>query len=39
MFFLSVKTIETYKARLMQKLGAHSRAELVRYALELDILE
>jgi len=39
MSFLSVKTVETYKARLMQKLGVHSRADLVRYALELGILE
>lgn len=30
---LSVKTVETYKARLMEKLALHSRAELVRYAL------
>jgi len=37
--FLSVKTVETYKARLMQKLGMRSRVELVRYALELGILE
>jgi len=36
---LSVKTVETYKARLMQKLDVHSRADLVRYALELGILE
>lgn len=36
---LSVKTVETYKARLMQKLGLRSRAALVRYALELGILE
>ena len=39
MSFLSVKTIETYKIRLMQKLGVNSRAELVRYTLELDISE
>lgn len=30
---LSVKSIETYKARAMEKLGLDSRAELVRYAL------
>jgi DNA-binding CsgD family transcriptional regulator len=28
---LSVKTVETYRARVMQKLELHSRAELVRY--------
>lgn len=38
MLFLSVKTVETYKARLMEKLGLRSRAALVRYALELGIL-
>jgi two-component system, NarL family, response regulator NreC len=32
--FLSVKTVETYKARLMVKLDLHSRAELVCFALE-----
>lgn len=31
---ISVKTVETYKTRLMEKLGLHSRAEIVRYALE-----
>jgi DNA-binding NarL/FixJ family response regulator len=31
---ISVKTVETYKARAMEKLGLQNRAELVRYALE-----
>lgn len=31
---LSVKTIETYRARAMEKLGIDSRSALVRYALE-----
>jgi DNA-binding NarL/FixJ family response regulator len=31
---LSSKTISTHKARLMQKLVAHSVADLVRYAME-----
>jgi len=30
--FLSIKTIETYRKRLLEKLGLRSRAELVRYA-------
>lgn len=30
---ISVRTVETYKVRLMEKLGFHSRAEVVRYAL------
>jgi two-component system, NarL family, response regulator NreC len=31
---LSVKTVETYRARAMEKLGLEGRAALVRYALE-----
>lgn len=30
---ISVRTVETYKARLMEKLNFHSRTEIVRYAL------
>jgi DNA-binding NarL/FixJ family response regulator len=30
---LSVKTVETYKARSLEKLGLHSRSDIVRYAL------
>lgn len=36
--FLSVKTVETYKSRLMTKLGLGSRAELVRFALERGLI-
>ncbi len=36
--YLSVKTVETYKARLMEKLGLKSRAALVRFALEHGLL-
>jgi len=31
---ISVKTVETYKARSLEKLSLHSRADLVRYALQ-----
>ncbi|QEL20492.1 response regulator transcription factor [Limnoglobus roseus] len=31
---LSVKTVETYRARAMEKLGLQSRADLVRYAVQ-----
>ena len=31
---LSVKTVESYKALSLEKLGLHSRADLVRYALQ-----
>jgi two-component system response regulator NreC len=39
MLYLSVKTVETYKGRLMVKLGLTSRAALVRYALQRGLLE
>jgi DNA-binding NarL/FixJ family response regulator len=39
MLHLSVKTVETYRARLMAKLGLRNRAELVRYALRRGLLE
>ncbi len=39
MLYLSVKTVETYKARLMEKLNLRSRAALVRFALEEGVLE
>lgn len=31
---ISVKTVDTYKMRAMEKLGLHSRVALVRYAIE-----
>ncbi len=36
--FLSVRTVETYKARLKDKLGLQGRAELVRYAMRQGFL-
>jgi two-component system response regulator NreC len=39
MLGLSVKTVETYKSRLMTKLGLTGRAALVRYALQRGLLE
>jgi two-component system, NarL family, response regulator NreC len=36
---LSVKTVETYRSRIGEKLGLKTRADLVRYALELGLLE
>jgi two-component system, NarL family, response regulator NreC len=35
---LSVKTIETYRARVSEKMGLRTRADLVRYALEVGLL-
>jgi DNA-binding NarL/FixJ family response regulator len=36
---VSPKTVTTYRGRILQKLGLHSNAELVRYALEHGLLE
>jgi len=36
--YLSPKTVDTYRQRIMEKLGLHHRAELVRYALEHGLL-
>lgn len=36
---LSVKTVETYKSRMMEKLGLQNRAALVRMAIDLGILD
>lgn len=37
--FLSVKTVETYRARGMEKLGLQTRAQLVKSALKRGLLE
>jgi two-component system, NarL family, response regulator NreC len=39
LLFISVRTAETHRAHIMQKLGLASRAELVRYALSQGLLE
>ena len=36
--FLSVRTVETHRAHIMQKLRLQTRAELVRYAMEQEML-
>lgn len=36
---LSVKTVSTYRGRVLEKLGLHSNADLVRYCLEHGITE
>jgi two-component system response regulator NreC len=38
MLFISPKTVDTYRQRLMDKLGLASRAELVQYALKHGLL-
>jgi two-component system response regulator NreC len=37
--YLSVRTVETHRAHIQQKLKMSSRAELVRYALDHDLIE
>jgi two-component system, NarL family, response regulator NreC len=37
--YLSVRTVETHRAHIQQKLGMSSRAELVRYALDNDLVD
>lgn len=39
LLYISVRTAETHRAHIMQKLGLSSRAELVRYALDHDLVE
>lgn len=36
--FVSTKTVETYRGRFAEKLGLKSRADIVRYALDLGLL-
>jgi len=36
---LSVKTVDTYRARLLAKLELHSTAELIRFALRHGVIE
>ena len=36
---IGVKSVETYRSRLTRKLGVHTRAELVRYALASGLLK
>jgi two-component system, NarL family, response regulator NreC len=37
--FLSVRTVETHRAHIQRKLGVSTRAELVRYALDNDLID
>jgi DNA-binding NarL/FixJ family response regulator len=36
---LSVKTVSTYRTRVLEKLGMRSNAELMRYAIENELLD
>jgi DNA-binding NarL/FixJ family response regulator len=37
--FISPKTVDTYRSRIMQKLNLHHRSELVRFALNTGLLK
>ena len=37
--YLSVRTVESHRAHIQQKLGLTSRSDLVRYALERELIE
>ncbi|MMZ62065.1 Oxygen regulatory protein NreC [compost metagenome] len=37
--FISVKTVEAHKARIMEKLNVKSRPELLEYVLKKKLLE
>jgi two-component system, NarL family, response regulator NreC len=39
MLYLSVRTVETHRAHIMQKLRLETRAELVRYAIDHGLLD
>jgi two-component system, NarL family, response regulator NreC len=39
LLYISVRTAETHRAHIMQKLGLSNRAELVRYALEHGLVQ
>jgi DNA-binding NarL/FixJ family response regulator len=36
---ISIKTVETHRARILQKLDFHTTAELVKYAIKTELLE
>ena len=36
--YLSVRTVEMHRAHIQQRLGVSARADLVRYALEHEVL-
>ncbi len=37
--FISPKTVDTYRSRIMEKLGLNHRSELVRFALKIGLLK
>ncbi len=37
--YLSPNTVQTYRSRIMEKLGLHSRSDLIKYALRAGVLD
>ncbi|MDR7483958.1 MAG: response regulator transcription factor [Armatimonadota bacterium] len=37
--FISIKTVQTHRAHIFEKLGLHDRTELVRYAIRVGLIE
>jgi len=37
--FISIKTVQTHRAHILEKLGLHDRTELVRYAIRKGLIE
>ncbi|HGJ65199.1 TPA: response regulator transcription factor, partial [bacterium] len=37
--FISMKTVETHRNRILQKLGVHTTADMVRYAIKSGLFE
>ncbi len=38
LLYVSIKTVETHKAHIMDKLNVHSTAKLIRYAMDKDLI-
>ena len=38
LLFLSIKTVETHKAHLMEKLTLHTSTDLIKYAIQKGII-
>ncbi|HEY3247478.1 MAG TPA: response regulator transcription factor, partial [bacterium] len=37
--YISIKTVQTHRAHILEKLGLHDRTELVRYAIRKGLIE
>lgn len=37
--FISIKTVQTHRAHIFEKLGLHDRTELVRYAIRVGLID